>query len=51
MHKSTCKYMCIIYVCMHVHMYRGKNPYACIRANMHESTYVHVSKYEVQEHA
>ena len=38
-HVSMCA--CIIYVCVHVHMYVGKNPYACMHicmyASMHKS--------------
>ena len=30
-------FACIIYVCMHVHIYGGKNLYVCVQANVHES--------------
>ena len=44
----------IIYVCMHVHMYAGKNPYVCMyvcrQTYMSLHLYVYQNKY-VGEHA
>ena len=30
---------CIIYVCVHVQMYRGKNPHACMYVGKHTQVY------------
>ena len=35
--------VCIIYVCIHVHMYEGKNPYVCVYlGKYYKSIYVYV---------
>ena len=49
MHKSIEVSMCacIIYVCMHVHMFGSKNPYACRPTCM--ILYMYVSKYVYRE--